>query len=245
MTALSIQHARKQFANGVVALDDIDLSLSPGELLAIVGPSGSGKTTLLRAIAGLELLDSGSIRLGDQGIDQLPPRERNIAMVFQQPALYPHLSVANNIAFPLRMRRMLRQEIDRRIKAIAEQMNVSPLLHRRPHELSGGEAQRVAMARALVREPQCLLLDEPLSNLDAQLRRRLRAELKSLHKALPVTTLYVTHDQEEAFALGDRVAVLIRGKLQQIGAPGELMTQPSNEAVADFLGPAGPASCTQ
>lgn len=235
MTALSIQHASKRFANGAVALDDVNLDLQPNELLAIVGPSGSGKTTLLRAIAGLERLDSGSIRLGDKSIDHTQPRERNLAMVFQQPALYPHLSVFENIAFPLRMRRAAQDEIDRCVTAIAEQVNVAGLLRRKPHELSGGEAQRVALARALVREPQCLLLDEPLSNLDAQLRLQLRGEVKSLHAKLSVMTLYVTHDQDEAFALGNRVAVLNRGRIQQIGTPDELQTQPANAFVAEFF----------
>jgi multiple sugar transport system ATP-binding protein len=235
MSALSIQHAAKRFANGAVALDDVSLSLQSNELLAIVGPSGSGKTTLLRAIAGLEKLDSGSVRLDDKAIDGLSPRERNLAMLFQQPALYPHLSVKENIAFPLKMRSTSLEETERRVKTIAEQVGVSSLFNRRPQELSGGEAQRVALARALVREPSCLLLDEPLSNLDAQLRLRLRTELKSLHAALPVATLYVTHDQEEAFALGDRVAVLHRGKVQQIGTPAELLAQPANEFVAQFL----------
>jgi multiple sugar transport system ATP-binding protein len=236
MPALSIQNAAKRFSNGALALDDVTLSLEPNELLAIVGPSGSGKTTLLRAIAGLEQLDSGTIRIGEKAIDRLPPRDRNVAMVFQQPALYPHLSVRKNVAFPLAMRKLDAGAIEERVQKIAAQVGIAALLDRRPHELSGGEAQRVALARALIREPQCLLLDEPLSNLDAQLRLRLRSELKALHRALPVTTLHVTHDQEEAFALADRVAVFNRGKVQQIGTPKEIVDRPANEFVAEFIG---------
>jgi ABC-type sugar transport system ATPase subunit len=235
MPALSIQNAAKRFSNGAVALDGVSLTLEPNEFLAIVGPSGSGKTTLLRAIAGLEQLDSGAIRLGDKSIDKLPPRERNVAMVFQQPALYPHLSVRKNLAFPLTMRKVDTGEVERRVQKIATLVGIDSLLDRRPHELSGGEAQRVALARALIREPQCLLLDEPLSNLDAQLRLRLRSELKSLHRALPVTTLHVTHDQDEAFALAERVAVFNCGKIQQIGTPKEILEQPANEFVAGFI----------
>jgi multiple sugar transport system ATP-binding protein len=235
MTALSVQHATKRFSSGIVALDGVDLAVQSNEFLVLVGPSGSGKTTLLRAIAGLEKLDAGSIHLDGSTIDHLPPRERSIAMVFQQPALYPHLSVHENIAFPLKMRGASRDELNAQVKSIAAQVGVSSLLSRRPQELSGGEAQRVALARALVRKPRCLLLDEPLSNLDAQLRLRLRAELKSLQAAIGVTTLYVTHDLDEAFALGNRVAVLYRGKVQQVGTRDELLNQPANDFVAQFL----------
>ncbi|HEY2762161.1 MAG TPA: ABC transporter ATP-binding protein, partial [Pirellulales bacterium] len=234
MPALSIQHAVKKFSGRVIALNDLSLQLRDGELLAIVGPSGSGKTTLLRAIAGLERLDSGTVRLGDILLDDLSPRHRNVSMVFQQPALYPHLSVRDNIAFPLRMRHQKKPAIDAEVDRIARRLAIQPLLYRRPHQLSGGQAQRVALARALVRKPNCLLLDEPLSNLDAPLRAELRALLKSLHAADPITTLHVTHDQDEALALGDRVAVLSDGRLQQIGTPAEIMQEPANAFVAEF-----------
>ncbi len=222
MPALSIDHATKRYSDGVTALDDLSLLVRAGEFLAIVGPSGSGKTTLLRAIAGLESLNAGTIRLGEKLLDALPPRQRNVAMVFQQPALYPHLKVADNIAFPLQMRGEKPEIIERRVREIATQLQIDSLLHRRPHQLSGGQAQRVALARALVRKPQCLLLDEPLSNLDTQLRLQLRAELKSLHATHPITTLHVTHDHHEALALGDRVAVLWGGRIQQVGTPEEM-----------------------
>jgi multiple sugar transport system ATP-binding protein len=235
MALLSIQHATKNFSAGVTALDDLSLELRDGEMLALVGPSGSGKTTLLRAIAGLERLDRGTIRLGEAVLDALPPRRRNVAMVFQQPALYPHLCVFDNIAFPLRMRGESKSAIKNRVDQIADRLAIQPLLARRPHELSGGQAQRVALARALVRRPDCLLLDEPLSHLDSPLRFELRALLKSLHSADPVTTIHVTHDQSEALSLGDRVMVISQGRLQQIGTPAEITKHPANPFVADFF----------
>lgn len=235
MPPLTIQHATKKFSPSVTALDDLSLELRDGELLALVGPSGSGKTTLLRAIAGLERLDRGTIRLGEIALDALPPRSRNVAMVFQQPALYPHLRVFDNIAFPVRMRGENKSAIKNRVDEIADRLAIQPLLTRRPHELSGGQAQRVALARALVRRPDCLLLDEPLSHLDSPLRFELGALLKSLHAADPVTTIHVTHDQREALSLGDRVAVIFRGRLQQIGTPAEINERPANSFVADFF----------
>jgi ABC-type sugar transport system ATPase subunit len=235
MPPLSIQHAAKKFPSDVVALENVCLDLRNGELLALVGPSGSGKTTLLRAIAGLERLDAGTIRLGDVLLDDLPPRRRNVSMVFQQPALYPHLRVRDNIAFPLRMRREKKAIIEAQVNQVAARLAIQPLLDRRPHQLSGGQAQRVALARALVRQPYCLLLDEPLSNLDAPLRAELRTVLKSLHTAEPITTLHVTHDQDEALALGDRVAVLHESRLQQIGTAAEITQQPANNFVAEFF----------
>jgi multiple sugar transport system ATP-binding protein len=241
MPSLFVQHAVKKFAGGVVALDDLSLELRDGELVALVGPSGSGKTTLLRAIAGLESLDSGTIRLGDKLLDGLPPRWRNVAMVFQQPALYPHLRVYDNIAFPLRMRREKAASIETQVNQIATRLEIHPLLNRRPHQLSGGQAQRVALARALVRKPDCLLLDEPLSNLDAPLRAELRGVLKSLRADEPITTLHVTHDQEEALSLGERIAVVHEGRLQQIGTPVEVLQQPANALVAAFFGNKLPA----
>ena len=236
MPPLSVQHAVKKFSGGIVALNDLSLDLRDGEVVALVGPSGSGKTTLLRAIAGLECLDGGTIRLGDTLLNGLPPRRRNVAMVFQQPALYPHLRVYDNIAFPLRMRREKPAAIESKVNQIAMRLEIRPLLDRRPQQLSGGQAQRVALARALVRKPDCLLLDEPLSNLDAPLRAELRAVLKSLRVVDAVTTLHVTHDQEEAMSLGDRIAVVHEGRLQQIGTPDEIVLQPANAFVAAFFG---------
>jgi len=232
---LAIQHANKRFRRQIVALDDVCLSISDGELFTLVGPSGSGKTTLLRSIAGLERLDYGTIHLGETSLGGLSPRDRDVAMVFQQPALYPHLTVGHNIAFPLRMRGESKAAIQDRIAEVAEMLQINTLLDRRPHELSGGQAQRVALARALVPRPKCLLLDEPLSNLDAPMRLELRAQLRSLHDAHPITTLHVTHDQDEALALGSRVAVLHQGKLQQVGTPDQITGQPANDFVAQFF----------
>ena len=235
MPDLVIQHATKQFSGGVTALDDVSLSIGDGELVTLVGPSGSGKTTLLRSIAGLERLDRGTIRLGERSLNGLSPCDRDVAMIFQQPALYPHLTVSQNIAFPLRMRGDVKATIQDRVDRAAQMLGIVTLLDRRPHELSGGQAQRVALARALVRKPKCLLLDEPLSNLDAPMRLELRSQLKSLHAASPIATLHVTHDQDEALALGSRVAVLDQGRLQQFGTPDEIVRQPANEFVAQFF----------
>lgn len=212
MPPLIIQHAKKRFSGGVVALDDLSLEVADSELLAIFGPSGSGKTTLLRAIAGLEKLDSGVIRLGDRVLDGLPPRQRDVAMVFQQQAIYPHLSVRENIAFPLRMRGEKQAIIDQQVRATAALVKIDSLLDRRPQQLSGGQAQRVALARALVRKPQCLLLDEPFSHLDAALRTTLREELRSLHEARKITTIHVTHDFADA-AVADRHVVIEQGRV--------------------------------
>jgi multiple sugar transport system ATP-binding protein len=236
MPSLFIEHATKRFPGGATALDELSLILRPCEFLAIVGPSGSGKTTLLRAIAGLESLNSGTIQLCERSLNGLPPRQRDVAMIFQQPALYPHLLVYDNIAFPLKMRGESRPAIDRRVRDMAARLGIDLHLSRRPDQLSGGQAQRVALARALVREPRCLLLDEPLSNLDTQLRLQLRAELKALHAAHPITTLHVTHDHHEAMALGDRVAVLHEGRILQVDAPEELRAHPADEFVAQFFG---------
>ena len=235
MPPLIVEHAVKRFPNGVVALDDLVLAVGDGELLAIVGPSGSGKTTLLRCIAGLERLDSGAVRSGDQLLDGLPPWRRDVALMFERPALYPHLRVRGNVAFPLRMRGETRPVIDQRVAEMAERLGISSLLDRLPDQLSAGQAQRVAFARALVRRPRCWLLDEPLSNLDAPLRADLRAELKTLQSAMSITTIYVTHDQDEALALGHRVAVMDSGRWQQIGTPEEIVRQPANEFVATFF----------
>jgi ABC-type sugar transport system ATPase subunit len=218
------------------ALADLCLSVADGELLAVVGPSGCGKSTLLRLLAGLETPTRGTIRLDGEPVDERSPRERNVAMVFQDYALYPHRTVRGNLAFPLEMRRAPRDEIRRRVEAVAELLGIAPLLERRPAELSGGERQRVAMGRALVREPSVFLLDEPLSNLDAKLRVHVRAEIAELQRRTGTTMLYVTHDQVEALTLGERVAVLHQGRLQQVASPRELYARPANLFVAGFIG---------
>jgi ABC-type sugar transport system ATPase subunit len=218
------------------ALDGITLDVESGECLVLLGPSGCGKTTLLRLLAGLEPLDAGEIWIGDRRVDQLEPARRDVAMVFQNYALYPHLSVFDNIAFPLRTRHVDASEIDRRVREAAARVGLPDLLARRPAQLSGGQQQRVALARAIVRNPTVYLMDEPLSNLDAQLRLQTRTELKRLHRELRTTMIYVTHDQGEAMTLGGRIAVMQRGAIVQIGAPLDLYRQPVNAFVATFLG---------
>jgi len=218
------------------ALRDIDLEVQPGECLVLLGPSGCGKTTLLRLLAGLESVDSGRIWIGDRVVNDLPPAERDVAMVFQSYALYPHFTVFENIAFPLRARRVPEADIAPRVKATAERLGLDGLLDRRPAQLSGGQQQRVALARAVVRSPLVYLMDEPLSNLDAQLRVQTRAELKRLQHELGTTTLYVTHDQGEAMTIAGRVALLRQGAIEQMGPPLELYRRPANRFVATFLG---------
>ena len=218
------------------AADGISLDVESGECLVLLGPSGCGKTTLLRMLAGLETLDSGEIWIGDRRVDQLEPAQRDVAMVFQNYALYPHLSVFDNIAFPLRARRVDASEIGRRVREAAARVGLSDLLERRPAQLSGGQQQRVALARAIVRNPTVYLMDEPLSNLDAQLRLQTRTELKRLHRELGTTMIYVTHDQSEAMTLGGRIAIMQRGSIVQIGAPLDLYRQPVNTFVGTFLG---------
>jgi len=220
----------------VAALRGLDLEADDGELLVLVGPSGCGKTTALRVAAGLEDVSQGTIGIGGRDVTSLPPAERNVAMVFQSYALFPHLTVAENVGFGLRARRVPRAEAAARVEAAASSVGCQALLERKPHELSGGERQRVALARALVREPDVFLLDEPLSNLDAQLRVEMRAELRRLHDRLGATMVYVTHDQVEALTMGDRVAVLDAGVLQQVGDPDEVYRRPANRFVATFLG---------
>ncbi len=218
------------------AVDGITLDVESGECLVLLGPSGCGKTTLLRLLAGLEPLDSGEIWIGDRRVDQLEPARRDVAMVFQNYALYPHLSVFDNVAFPLRTRGVESAEIDRRVREAAARVGLDDLLARKPAQLSGGQQQRVALARAIVRNPTVYLMDEPLSNLDAQLRLQTRTELKRLHRELGTTMIYVTHDQSEAMTLGGRIAVMQRGAIVQIGAPLELYRRPVNTFVGTFLG---------
>jgi multiple sugar transport system ATP-binding protein len=226
----------KRYPGGVEAVSGLDLTVAEGELLVVVGPSGSGKSTLLRLIAGLESLDEGSLWIGGRRAERLAPRERDVAMVFQNPALYPHLSVYENLAFGLRARRAPRAEILARVEAVADLLAIRDLLGRMPRTLSGGQRQRVALGRAIVRRPGVFLFDEPFSNLDAPLRAATRAELVDLHRRLGATMLFVTHDQAEAMALGDRVAVLAEGRLLQVGMPREVYDRPATRFVAQFLG---------
>jgi len=218
------------------ALRDIDLEIESGECMVLLGPSGCGKTTLLRLLAGLETPDAGKLWIGDRVVNDLPPAERDVAMVFQNYALYPHFTVFENIAFPLRARKVAEADIAPRVKQAAERLELGSLLERRPAELSGGQQQRVALARAIVRNPVVYLMDEPLSNLDAQLRIQTRAELKRLQQELGTTTLYVTHDQGEAMTMGSRVTVLRAGAIEQVGRPLDLYRQPANKFVASFVG---------
>jgi multiple sugar transport system ATP-binding protein len=219
------------------AVRHLDLNVADGELLVLVGPSGSGKTTVLRLIAGLEEPSSGEILINGLPTAGSPPQDRDIAMVFQRDALYPHMTVFENMAFGLRLRKVRKAEIATRVEATAGMLGIVPLLQRHPRQLSGGERQRAALGRALVRQPKVLLLDEPLSHLDAPLRTQLRAEIATLHQQLRLTTLYVTHDQAEAFAFGQRIAVMNHGKIEQVGDVSALRTRPANPFVADFLKP--------
>ena len=219
-----------------LAVDAVDLDVDTGECLVLLGPSGCGKTTLLRLLAGLEQLDSGAIWIGDRRVDALDPAHRDVAMVFQNYALYPHLSVFDNIAFPLRARGVAARSVDARVREAAARVGLTGLLTRRPSQLSGGQQQRVALARAIVRSPTVYLMDEPLSNLDAQLRLQTRTELKRLHRELGTTMIYVTHDQGEAMTLGSRIAIMQSGAIVQIGTPLDLYRRPLNTFVATFLG---------
>jgi multiple sugar transport system ATP-binding protein len=236
MAAIRFEHVTKRFSDGTVAVDDVSLEVSDGEFMILVGPSGCGKTTALRMVAGLEDVTEGEISIGDRVVNQLEPKERDVAMVFQNYALYPHMRVRDNIAFPLKMQRLAKEEIEQRVAEAGRLLGLEELLHRKPRELSGGQRQRVAMGRAIVRHPRAFLMDEPLSNLDAKLRVQMRAELVKLHRRLGVTTLYVTHDQTEAMTLGQRVAVLRMGMVQQVDAPQRLYRAPANVFVASFIG---------
>jgi multiple sugar transport system ATP-binding protein len=236
VSEISIVGVSKQFPNGSRALDDVNLQIEDGQFAVLVGPSGCGKTTLLRIIAGLEKATSGIVRIGNRDVTRLPPGDRDVAMVFQNYALYPHMTVAENIRFGLEVRKMPRKEIEQRTLEAAEMLGISEYLDRKPRQLSGGQRQRVAMGRAIVRRPLAFLMDEPLSNLDAQLRVTMRAELARLRTQMPTTTVYVTHDQVEAMTLGDQVAVLRDGVLQQSASAEELFERPANVFVATFIG---------
>jgi multiple sugar transport system ATP-binding protein len=233
---ISLEGVTKHFPGGVVAVDDLSLEVEPGEFLVLVGPSGCGKTTALRMVAGLEPVTSGQIRINDKVVTKLPPRDRDIAMVFQNYALYAHMSVRGNMEFGLKMARMPKDEIRRRVDEAAAMLGLVEYLSRKPRQLSGGQRQRVAMGRAIVREPAAFLMDEPLSNLDAKLRVEMRGEIIRVQRRIAAPTLYVTHDQTEAMTMGDRVAILRDGVLQQLGTPDQIYDNPVNTFVAGFIG---------
>jgi multiple sugar transport system ATP-binding protein len=235
MTNLRIENLTKEYGNAK-ALDDFSLDIKSGEFMVLLGPSGCGKTTAVRCIAGLISPSSGKIYIGDQLVNNLPPKDRDVAMVFQNYALYPHMSAYDNIGFPLKMKKKSKSYIEQKINDVANLLGMKDLLNRKPKELSGGQMQRVALGRALVREPKVFLMDEPLSNLDAKLRMYMRTEIKKLQKKVGITTLYITHDQIEAMSMADKVAVMNRGLLQQVGKPQEVYNQPANTFVAGFIG---------
>ncbi len=236
MAAISIRAVSKRYRDGTLAVRDFGLEIADGEFMILVGPSGCGKTTLLRMIAGLEEISTGEIDIGDRVVNDLTPKERDIAMVFQNYALYPHMTVAKNMGFALRRAGVPAAEIDRKVRETATMLGISEQLDRKPSNLSGGQRQRVAMGRAIVRDPQAFLMDEPLSNLDAKLRIQMRAEILRIQRRLGTTTVYVTHDQTEAMTLGDRLAVMRDGVLQQVGKPDDLYNRPRNVFVAGFIG---------
>src|ERR671936_1266200 len=235
MATVTFDHVTKKFGD-VTAVKDLSIQVRDEEFLVLVGPSGCGKTTALRMLAGLEEQTSGDIVIGERVVNDVAPKDRDIAMVFQNYALYPHMSVYENIAFGLKLRHVAKPEIDRRVSEVADMLSIGHLLKRKPKELSGGQRQRVAVGRAIAREPAVFLMDEPLSNLDAKLRIQTRAELQRIHQRVGRTTIYVTHDQVEAMTMGDRIAVMKDGILQQIGSPPELYTRPVNKFVAAFIG---------
>jgi multiple sugar transport system ATP-binding protein len=236
MAEIALEDVTKVYPDGTQAVSSMGLAIGDGEFMVLVGPSGCGKTTALRMVAGLEEISGGTIRIGDRVVNQLPPKDRDIAMVFQNYALYPHLTVYDNMAFGLKLRKVPKDEIDRRVTEAGRMLGLHDFLKRRPRALSGGQRQRVAMGRAIVREPQAFLMDEPLSNLDAKLRVQMRAEIARIQRELRVTTIYVTHDQVEAMTMGDRVAVMKKGVLQQAEAPQVLYEHPVNIFVAGFIG---------
>jgi multiple sugar transport system ATP-binding protein len=236
MASVTYEHVTKRFAGGTLAVNDFNLEIKDTEFMVLVGPSGCGKSTALRMLAGLEEVTEGDIKIGDQVVNDVPPRDRDIAMVFQSYALYPHMTVFDNLAFGLRMRGTPKHDIERRVNTAANILELGPLLKRKPRQLSGGQRQRVALGRAIVREPQAFLLDEPLSNLDAKLRVQTRIELQKQHRALHATFIYVTHDQVEAMTMGDRIAVMKDGILQQVAPPREIYDKPANMYVAGFIG---------
>jgi multiple sugar transport system ATP-binding protein len=236
MAEIVLDHVRKEFAGGVVAVDDVEMTIDDGEFMVLVGPSGCGKTTLLRSIGGLESVTGGRILLGGRDVTNTAPGSRDLAMVFQNYALYPHMTVRQNLGYALRVRRTPKAEINERVERAAKMLGLDELLDRRPGALSGGQMQRVAMGRAIVREPVAFLMDEPLSNLDAKLRVGMRTSLQQLHGRLGTTTVYVTHDQVEAMTLGQRVAVMREGRVQQVDVPKRLYDEPSNLFVAAFIG---------
>jgi multiple sugar transport system ATP-binding protein len=236
LAEIEFADVQKVYDDGTQAVYDLDLAIQDGELMVLVGPSGCGKTTALRMVAGLEEITDGEIRIGDQVVNDLTPKERNIAMVFQSYALYPHMTVEDNLAFSLKLSKMPKKEVSERVRRAANVLQIEDFLQRKPRALSGGQRQRVAMGRAIVREPQAFLMDEPLSNLDAKLRVQMRAEIHQLQRRLDVTTMYVTHDQVEAMTMGDRVAVMNAGHLQQVDTPQVLYDNPRNEFVAGFIG---------
>ena len=236
MATVTFDHMYKRYGEDVVAVNDLNLEIGDGEFICLVGPSGCGKTTALRCVAGLEEISDGQLRIGDRVVNNVAPKDRDIAMVFQSYALYPHMSVFDNLAFGLKLRKTKKEDIDRRVKEAAEILGLERFLDRKPKALSGGQRQRVALGRAIVREPSVFLMDEPLSNLDAKLRVQTRAEIARLHQRLGTTTIYVTHDQVEAMTMGDRIAVMRDGLLQQVGTPQELYDHPVNVFVAGFIG---------
>ena len=235
MGKVILEGLTKKFGN-VVAVNNVNLEIKDGSFMVLLGPSGCGKTTILRLIAGLEKPTEGRIYIDDRDVTELSPKDRDIAMVFQTYSLYPHMTVYENIAFPLRIRRIKKDELDRRVREVADMLGLSEMLHKKPRELSGGQRQRVAMGRAIIRKPRVFLFDEPLSNLDAKLRIQMRAELSRLHKQLGITSIYVTHDQVEAMTLGDEIAVINKGEIQAVGEPLEIYKKPNNIFVAGFIG---------
>ena len=236
MARVRLEGVRKVYDNGFVAVQGVDLEIGDGEFVVLVGPSGCGKSTTLRMIAGLETISDGRLFIGERQVNQVPPKDRDIAMVFQSYALYPHMSVFDNLAFGLKLKKVPRAEIERRVREAAEILELSPILERRPRQLSGGQRQRVAVGRAIVRQPQVFLFDEPLSNLDAKLRVQTRKEIARLHRRLGATMVYVTHDQVEAMTLGERIVVMNAGEVQQVDTPLNLYDRPVNQFVAGFIG---------